>query len=334
MMYYDINANEYTNIYNYEGQLSKNKIDVTTYYCSDKFKRNALLTYKKLCEKRSELKNTIAFIIDTDQHGRVLQRLRYIQNIDNIGMYKINLGDTVTDYYNTRELNTALEQLNNINNYIAVVGNHDAITKGSENANNDDLKNYFKSTYITDVENHKVDYYAIDDKVKILVLCPYYMLEDGTRNGVEIKTDQMTWLINQLKTSEKDIIILNHQQFTDNNIHRDNSLQDWFDAPQVLKDIRTMLESYNEHKNGSITDSEGITHNYDFTNKTNKILVTLHGHSHEELYLVKNKLTSYVADWVGNNNCCTFGLIDKNNDRVFIYHFNENKIDNVLLLPI
>ena len=41
-MYYDINANEYTNIYNYVGQLSKNEIGVTNACCSDSFKRNAL----------------------------------------------------------------------------------------------------------------------------------------------------------------------------------------------------------------------------------------------------------------------------------------------------
>jgi hypothetical protein len=87
----------------------------------------------------------------------------------------------------------------------------------------------------------------------------------------------------------------------------------------------SVLKDRKNNRSGTITDSSGVEHSYNFSNCKTELLVSLHGHSHEELYLQEENMLSYSADWYGNGNAnrCTFGLIDRMNSKVIFWVFDN-----------
>ena len=169
-------------------------------------------------------------------------------------------------------------------------------------------------------------HYDDDYNVKYLIVSPYYMNEDGTRGGVEIRTDQMKWLLSELAADDGyDVVLLMHQLWTDTYISRNGTLQSWADAPVVLENMWSVLKDRKNNRSGTITDSSGVEHSYNFSNCKTELLVSLHGHSHEELYLQEENMLAYAADWYGNGNTnrCTFGLIDRINSKVTFWVFDS-----------
>lgn len=305
---------------------------------SDTWIANANIVYNAMQEIIKTLSyDGIPFFIQTDLHGRNNAPARWLHNKDK-NIKNINLGDIVTDYYNERENLAYRESALPVCNLVTVFGNHEAYKKGTDIPTSYGLNYYYTDT---SKDQRMYDEYGffthIDNtyNVKYVVISPYYMGADGNRTVAEVKADQMKWLLNELsKDDGYDIIVLMHQLFTDTHHHRDNTVQTWQDAPVVLKDLWKVMKDRRNKRKGTITDSEGVAHTYDFTNTKSRYLCSLHGHAHEELMLSEENTTAYVSNWYGDDNACVFGLIDRKNNKLKIWEFKTTGVSDLLELDI
>lgn len=306
---------------------------------SDDWKANAETAYAAmLAEMQLYGNDAVPFFIQTDLHGRNNDPARWLNNKD--GRVKnLNLGDIVVDYFSDSAGDAYRTSALPVQNLITVYGNHEAYTLNAENATEYGLTYYYTDTTTSGRRqpSRRGYFVSYDDvyNVKYLVVCPYYMSNDGTREDTGILTDQMTWLLRELSLDDGyDIVMLMHQLWTDTHYHRDGTLQSWTDAPTVLENLWTVLKDRRNKRSGTITDSSGVEHNYDFSGCTSRILCSLHGHAHEELILSEESMTAYAADWYGDNSSCVFGIIDRVNSKLKIWEVKKTGVADVLELDI
>lgn len=306
---------------------------------SDAWIANAETAYANvLAQMKLYANDAIPFFIQTDLHGRSNDPARWLNNKDQ-RVKNLNLGDDVTDYFSEAAGAAYRDAAMPVQNLITVFGNHESHTLNAENATEYGIKYYYTDTTTAGkrMVNGRNFFVSYDDdyNVKYVVVCPYYTNNDGTRDGVNIRTDQMEWLLKELSANDGyDVVLLMHQLWTDTYIHRDGTAQNWQDAPVILEDMWTVLKDRKNKRSGTITDSSGVTHNYDFSDCKTELLCSLHGHAHEELYLSEESMVGYAADWYGHDNRCTFGLIDRVNNKVTFWVFDNNGCLDPLELSI
>lgn len=290
-----------------------------------------------LSEMKLYANDAIPFFIQTDLHGGSNNPARWVHNLD--GRIKnLNLGDDVVNYFSEAAGAAYRDAAMPVQNLITVLGNHEACTSNAEAATEYGLKYYYTDTTKTKrMVNGRNFFVSYDDdyNVKYVAVCPYYTNNDGTREGVEIRTDQMNWLLKELTADDGyDIVLLMHQLWTDTYIHRDGSVQNWHDAPTILKNMWPVLKDRRNKRSGTITDSSGVEHTYDFSSVKTKLLCSFHGHSHEELYLSEENTTSYAANWYGDDYACVFGVINRANNTLKIWEVKTSGVSDLLELNI
>lgn len=262
--------------------------------------------YNKLLNAYKENPDIIPIFVCTDSHRWSPQHpQRYVNNIDTDGMKiaNINLGDDVTEHWDDLKFDTIYNNIRYIKNYIGVCGNHDKWDGTSTTEYF--LRRIFTSKKARYIAKSKRCCYTVKDNlhnVKYIIFDPYYAPNSGVPM-VSIPTVVATWLIKELSENDGyDIIFLNHQPLTDNNIHRDGTKQTWkmesYEEP-IFNALFNVLKDRKNKRKGTYTDTDGIAHQYDFSQCENDLLCLLHGHSHEELYYIEDGLTSYVCDWDG-----------------------------------
>lgn len=290
-----------------------------------------------LAEMKLYANDAIPFFIQTDLHGRNNDPARWVHNLD--GRIKnLNLGDDVTDYFSDAAGAAYRDAAMPVQNLITVFGNHEAHTSTAEAATEYGLKYYYTDTTKTKrMVNGRNFFVSRDDdyNVKYVVVCPYYTNSDGTRDGVKIRTDQMEWFLKELSADDGyDVVLLMHQLWTDTYIHRDGSVQNWQDAPAILENMWPVLKDRRNKRSGTITDSSGVEHTYDFSSVKTNLLCSFHGHTHEELYLSEENTTSYAANWYGDDNACVFGVINRANNTLKIWEVKTSGVSDLLELNI
>lgn len=266
----------------------------------------------------------IPIFVCTDSHRWSPQHpQRYVNNIDTDGMKiaNINLGDDVTEHWDDLKFDTIYNNIRYIKNYIGVCGNHDKWDGTSTTEYF--LRRIFTSKKARYIAKSKRCCYTVKDNlhnVKYIIFDPYYAPNSGVPM-VSVPTVVATWFIKELsKNDGDDIIFLNHQPLTDNNIHRDGTKQTWkmesYEEP-IFSALFNVLKNRKNKRKGTYTDTDGIAHQYDFSQCENDLLCLLHGHSHEELYYIEDGLTSYVCDWDGAESTgykSTFIAIDRSKE--------------------
>lgn len=262
--------------------------------------------YHMLLNVYKENPDIIPIFVCTDSHRWSPQHpQRYVNNIDTDGMKiaNINLGDGVTEHWDDLKFDTIYNNIRYIKNYIGVCGNHDKWDGTSTTEYF--LRRIFTSKKARYIAKSKRCCYTVKDNlhnVKYIIFDPYYAPNSGLPM-VSVPTVVATWFIKELsKNDGYDIIFLNHQPLTDNNIHRDGTKQTWkmesYEEP-IFSALFNVLKDRKNKRKGTYTDTDGIAHQYDFSPCENDLLCLLHGHSHEELYYIEDGLTSYVCDWDG-----------------------------------
>ena len=290
-----------------------------------------------IAEMKLYANDAIPFFIQTDLHGGSNNPARWVHNLD--GRIKnLNLGDNVVNYFSESAGAAYRDAAMPVQNLITVFGNHEACTSKAEAATEYGLKYYYTDTTKTKrMVNGRNFFVSYDDEynVKYVAVCPYYTNNDGTREGVEIRTDQMNWLLKELTADDGyDIVLLMHQLWTDTYIHRDGSVQNWQDAPVILENMWPVLKDRRNKRSGTITDSSGVEHTYDFSSVKTNLLCSFHGHTHEELYLSEENTTSYAANWYGDDNACVFGVINRANNTLKIWEVKTSGVSDLLELNI
>lgn len=280
--------------------------------------------YHMLLNVYKENPDIIPIFVCTDSHRWSPQHpQRYVNNIDTDGMKiaNINLGDDVTEHWDDLKFDTIYNNIRYIKNYIGVCGNHDKWdgTRTTEYF----LRRIFTSKKAKYIAKSKRCCYTVKDNlhnVKYIIFDPYYAPNSGVPM-VSVPTVVATWLVKELSQNDGyDIIFLNHQPLTDNNIHRDGTKQTWkmesYEEP-IFSALFNVLKDRKNKRKGTYTDTDGIAHQYDFSQCENDLLCLLHGHSHEELYYIEDGLTSYVCDWDGAESTgykSTFIAIDRSKE--------------------
>ena len=183
--------------------------------------------------------------------------------------------------------------------------------------------------------------YTVVDKahnVKYMVVDSYS--DVGVTTG-QLTNDQLTgdlaeWLIAEMSKDDYDLVYLQHWMLYATKgtyTYRDGTPQstDNIGGSQVLKNLVTARKN---KTSGSVTDSDSVSHSYNFTGCKHDLLCALHGHQHEEIYATIDNLLCYVADWYGNNGSCVFGVIDRFNSKLWIYKFDSTNTYAELSLSI
>ena len=306
---------------------------------SDAWIANAETAYANMLAQMKLYGNdAIPFFIQTDLHGRSNDPARWLNNKDQ-RVKNLNLGDNVVDYFSESAGETYRNSALPVQNLITVFGNHEAYTLSAEDATEYGLKYYYTDTTTAGkrMVNGRNFFVSYDDdyNVKYVAVCPYYTNSDGTRDGAKIRTDQMQWLLKELNADDGyDVVLLMHQLWTDTYIHRDGTVQSWQDAPVILEDMWSVLKDRRNKRSGTITDSSGVAHTYDFSSVKTKLLCSFHGHTHEELYLSEENTTSYAANWYGDDNACVFGVINRANNTLKIWEVKTSGVSDPLELSI
>lgn len=322
-----------------------NVIGATLSYTSPgtDWENNAVSAYENMLAAYKEIPNSgIPIFISTDQHGRGVEVNRWMNNHDSdangLHAMNLNLGDTVIDVFNESELSNIYARSFQIKNHIMVFGNHE-IKASTETPNLYDLNRWFISTrgrkfYIGPMGCFTV--YDDTHSVKYVCVANYYNTESGITRGLD--ADSAEWIVSELaKNDGYDVVYLQHWPvFTTKRLRGDEA---------ETADTENHSNSYNykiwrmliDRKNkasGTFADSLGGEHPYDFTDCKHELLITLHGHNHQEQMSTVDGLTAYAADLLGDNRTCTFGLIDRLNSKVTFWVFSSTGCLDPLELPI
>lgn len=304
--------------------------------------------YQNLLTAYKAIPNSgIPFFVTTDQHGRGVEANRWLNNKDananGMGVINLNLGDTVSDYFNEGELSDIYSRSWQIKNHIMVFGNHE-IKMTTEVPNLYDLNRWFISTRGRKVNVGPMGLFTVyDDAHSVKYVCVSYYSEGGDGNIVKgLTTGAAKWLVEELKKNDGyDVVYLQHEPLSDSCMQRG-------DATETTEGLSTitgaaerefaMWQILVDRKNktsGTYTDINGGVHDYDFSGCKYELLLSLHGHVHEEWYSTARGLISYAAPaYCYGSYGCVFGLIDRLNSKVTFWVFNNNGCLNPLELPI
>lgn len=316
---------------------------------TDAWITNATTQYNAMKAKYKDLSNyAVPFFISTDQHSSGLEQHRWVNNIDSdgINITNINLGDTVLDSFSTSALEGYAERVKQVKNFIGVVGNHDTAkhTNAGTNAslipNVYDLTRTFNSTYDRFVVNGEHASYTVIDhehNVKYIVSDNYIHGENGTMiSNMDLSADYCEWLIGELSKDDYDIVFLQHWLLHSTGEH--NEYKDRSDT--IVSNVtgqaqlRVVLAGRKAKTTGTISDHDSGTHSFNFSGMEHDLLCMLAGHWHKECYATLDDVLCYAADWYGNNQSCTFGLVDRANEKLRIWKFDSTAVYDELVLDI
>ena len=90
--------------------------------------------------------------------------------------------------------------------------------------------------------------------------------------------------------------------------------------------IDNMIADRKAKRSGTITDSSGVSHSYNFSNCTSDLLCCLNGHSHEDIYGYSpdDNVPSITFDAYRYDNVPAYFVnIDRTRERVNVWKFDE-----------
>lgn len=321
---YDING-FLSSAYDIYGSLLTDDYNIA----STDYERSILSARNEWMTEARKDKNIIPLIIHADQHGRFSANNTLIPYLSKAISWNeisacIGLGDTC-DY--SLDKFQAMEKCLSIlpkNKQINIWGNHDTWY----NTQNDIvlheeqlqvLNTYFDNSSYNG--NHKFNDYGIEymideeKKVKYVVIGGWeYDSNLGGHSHYNIGKDSMDYIIQMLSTvDDYDIVILSHIQPFSNQITSSWSYPPAEGGTQgagggidvavgtvVNKSETTLDEMLIDRQNkgsGTIKDSFGNIHSYDFTKCTSNILCCFAGHEHCDKYMWQNNnIPVYIFD--------------------------------------
>lgn len=276
--------------------------------------------------------NSIPFFVSTDQHGAGLEWNRWANNMDVDGMEyaNINLGDTI-NWTVFSQLDALIPRVKQIKNYISTPGNHEY--QNNPTYTDYDMTPYeatkaFLSTRERKMLDHNSDTYVVVDglhNIKFVASDNYWM--DGTVQNSTLTGSFCEAVIAELSKDDFDIVFLQHwypYAVASELLYRDGTARTGYN-PGGAPAIRTLLGARKAKSNGSITDADGVSHAYDFRNMKHDLLCCLSGHMHLEMYGYLDGVLCYIADAIVHDTAATFGIIDRKNQLLRVWLWNETE---------
>lgn len=272
----------------------------------------------------------IPLIIHTDQHGRlgyaygagVIKLLGKLVNwykISNV----LNLGDTCSTVFTESQLENMLNlnlQYIPFSKSINIFGNHDTWDETSGTRVYHDSQEILEPYFYNDAKRGGAGWFAkVDNRfnVKYVAFTSYQYANNSAISC--INTDQADFLIRELSADDGyDIIILSHQPLKivgSTLVDPNETLGNYtlFFSNTVTESFLSMISARKQKTSGTFVDSQGVSHNYDFSNTSSEILMAINGHTHYERYqLIENSIFDWSADWF-DDATFYFAYIDKKN---------------------
>ena len=285
--------------------------------------------------------NKIPIIVHTDQHGRIGASNQVMKLIgDMVNWYEvskcINLGDTVADRFGTTALENYLSATKDsipLSKRLDVYGNHDVWDSNDSQKYTVDQKRlspYFKNIYARRHGNN--GYFTVFDdyyNVKYLVISDLEY-PDTNYSTRRITTAQAKFIVSELSEDDgRDVVLVSHAPLDSDEVtSRDSTYQAY--SEKFLSDttahnsFMTMIAARKNKTSGTFTDSEGISHTYDFSNVSGDLLMSLHGHAHFEAYRTfENSITEFIFDWFYGNTFY-FAYIDRKEKKFKVWKNEAN----------
>lgn len=301
----------------------------------------------------------IPLIIHTDQHGRLNASAKGIFNM--LGsvlswhdVSKIcNLGDTISvEWYDAdteyplrtnATLDTAMDTMEAIpfSKRLDVYGNHDTWYGNYEDEGNaigtrypatqEFLNQYFRNIYARRTNNN--GWFVVKDDVWNVK----YVAVSGFeyQNSVEFRigTNQMDFVIAELsKDDGYDVVIMSHVPIyyaVDTTVYPTNMTDanaEGYMTRVANIDTDALFNARKNKTSGTVTDSDGVEHTFDFSDCTTDILCNFSGHMHIDGYnYVANAddgLLSVTLDKFVDG-CIHFILVDRESRLVNIWKVNN-----------
>lgn len=285
--------------------------------------------------------NKIPIIVHTDQHGRIGANNQVMKLIgDMVNWYEVskcmNLGDTVPDRFDMTTLDNYLSATKDsipLSKRLDVYGNHDVWDSNDSQKYTVDQKRlspYFKNIYARRHGNN--GYFTVFDdyyNVKYLVVSDLEY-PDTNYSTRRITTAQAKFIVSELSEDDgRDVVLVSHAPLDSDEVtSRDSTYQAY--SEKFLSDttahnsFMTMIAARKNKTSGTFTDSEGISHTYDFSNVSGDLLMSLHGHAHFEAYRTfENSITEFIFDWFYGNTFY-FAYIDRKEKKFKVWKNEAN----------
>lgn len=339
---YDVNGNEVLSGDTPEEPWVKTLLRYdTNHIITDAWLANATIQRNAVMAAYSA--NNIPFFIQTDGHGKMNEGNKGCHNLAEETMRYIanmQLGDWASYYSNGANAAEHISTSNGITNYLPVMGNHEFL-KAVQSDPTADLTQLVASFVPLDADyvNPTYGYWKkIDIKkhVKYIGTQPH-VPDDIDSSGFvwKIESGQYEWLISELEADDGyDIVILQHEPLNGTYTKLSDGTTTTVNFEDI--DIGPILAARKAKTAGSYTDSDGITHAYDFTGCATDLLCSLHGHMHSDIYMTKATygFPVYVGDDFDNDKRACYGLIDRDNGKLKIWRFGQSGVENVFELEL
>ncbi len=287
--------------------------------------------------------NKIPIIVHTDQHGRIGASNQVMKLIgDMVNWYEvskcINLGDTVADRFGTTALENYLSATKDsipLSKRLDVYGNHDVWDSDDSQKYTVDQKRlspYFKNIYARRHGNNGY-FTVVDDyyNVKYLVISDLEY-PDTNYSTHRITTAQAKFIVSELSADDgRDVVLVSHVPLDSDEVtSRDSTYlaysEKFLSDTTAHNSFMAMLSARKSKTSGTFTDSEGISHAYDFSNVSGDLLMSLHGHAHFEAYRTfENSITEFIFDWF-DGNTFYFAYIDRGEKKFKVWK-NEADVE-------
>lgn len=350
---YEINGHP-CSVYDISGNLLAGDYDVA----SSKYEQKILSARNAWMSEARADSTIIPMVIHADQHGRLTANNSLFSYLSKAVPWAdisacIGLGDTCD--YNEASFQNMESCLSSIpkEKQINIWGNHDTWTSNwyqnievptaEEQAS---LNQYFDNSNYNG--NHKYNEYGIEymideeRKIKYVVIGGWeYDVTLGGHSHYVISSDGMEDITQMLSAQDEyDIVILSHIQ-----PFQDRTTSEWTHPPvedgenqgggggmsvQVghIADvsITQMLLDRQNRASGTVQDSYGNSHAYDFSGCTSELICCFSGHEHCDKYTWRNgNIPVYLFDaYAYDNHPIYFVNVDRTNRRMNIWKIDDS----------
>lgn len=277
--------------------------------------------------------NRIPVIIHTDQHGAITADSDIYKYLDEIVDWNsisriINLGDTVTYTFDADQLEAYTEATKCLpsEKRIELPGNHDRSFLSNEEAAAV-RSNYFSNPGASSSADGRI-VISRDSQYGVRYLAVDFLESPWDYYDGALHSEDAEFIIAELESDDpSDIVLLSHPYiFRDALQRRDGStftgLDYFLGGPEKDTDVKQsfidMLAARKNGGSGVLLDSDGVSHDYDFSSCSGDVLMTFHGHHHTEGFETKDGLTEFVFQSMtmdneqnSEPNCFYFAYIDR-----------------------
>lgn len=327
------------------------------------YQRAILLARDSWMAEARKDSTVLPIIIHADQHDRLTTGNTVFTYLSkavpwDVASACIGLGD-VHDYSETwfQNMETCLSAIPK-NKQINIWGNHDTWTPnwkaGTEPPTAEEwavLNRYFDNSQYNGnhrYNNHGIEY-MIDDarKIKYVVIGGWdFDVNLGGKAHYVINSNSMDYIIQMLSAQDEyDIVLLSHIQPFKNQTKESWTRPDVEDSsmntnggmeyavePVVFANDTSIDQMIIDRKNkasGTVNDSYGNSHTYDFTGCSSDLLCCFSGHDHCDKYMWQNEnIPVYLFDaYAYDNRPFYFVNVDRTKARLNIW-----KVDNTAMV--